>query len=551
MMEDNMEDKVVGNHRSEKDVESVISTPEILKHKYRYVRLIGEGSNGKTYLAVERLSGMKVAIKQLKTVNDFKSFDLFKREVATMQSVNIEGVPKYIDYVESRQSIDDYYLIQEYIEGRTLLDCIDEMNENATTFSESKVWEFARCMVSILQALETEYQPPIIHRDIKPSNVLVTPDGNYYLIDFGAVANPERKSLNSTIAGTQGYMAPEQLMGDCTIQSDYYGLGATMLHMLTGVAPFKIDNVGLELQFKQVIDETAPTTSARMRSVLSVLLAVKPEERPRDSRELYDIIVECSMSKSNRQCLIQANKAYIEAHPKLCRIGASLEKHRTKRAFLAFVFLLPLGYLWIACRRSLQQSIWQASIFVVATVGLLAFAIQMGSLGWNIFVLITFIVMLILVSAMHWTHLNRDEKEYGFDQPNPYVALMQYEKMSSNYSIHSEEGTQEWRGSGVGIIERVWGGAMKKAIYTVEIHDDVYVGAMCYGVDDYNEDLYNKIHEQKPDEIEAFRENLNDDDYLVGAKVQVAYEFYNKEVTFRINDEQDDMRMQLFKPWMK
>ena len=86
----------------DKDEALTIETPEILRRKYRFIRQIGEGANGITYLAVERVSGEKVAVKQLKKVDDFKSFDLFRREVETMKSVDIDGVPKYIDYIERK-----------------------------------------------------------------------------------------------------------------------------------------------------------------------------------------------------------------------------------------------------------------------------------------------------------------------------------------------------------------------------------------------------------------------------------------------------------------
>ena len=103
----------------DKDEALTIETPEILRRKYRFIRQIGEGANGITYLAVERVSGEKVAVKQLKKVDDFKSFDLFRREVETMKSVDIDGVPKYIDYIERSGSLDDYYLVQEYIDNRS------------------------------------------------------------------------------------------------------------------------------------------------------------------------------------------------------------------------------------------------------------------------------------------------------------------------------------------------------------------------------------------------------------------------------------------------
>ena len=140
----------------DKDEALTIETPEILRRKYRFIRQIGEGANGITYLAVERVSGEKVAVKQLKKVDDFKSFDLFRREVETMKSVDIDGVPKYIDYIERSGSLDDYYLVQEYIDGQSLLEYIENLNKNGKTVSEHIVWDFALRMLSILTSLETE-----------------------------------------------------------------------------------------------------------------------------------------------------------------------------------------------------------------------------------------------------------------------------------------------------------------------------------------------------------------------------------------------------------
>ena len=271
----------------DKDEALTIETPEILRRKYRFIRQIGEGANGITYLAVERVSGEKVAVKQLKKVDDFKSFDLFRREVETMKSVDIDGVPKYIDYIERSGSLDDYYLVQEYIDGQSLLEYIENLNKNGKTVSEHIVWDFALRMLSILTSLETEYQPPIIHRDIKPSNILYC-NNRYYLIDFGAVANPQRKSMNSTIAGTQGYMAPEQLIGDATIQSDFYGLGATVLHMITGISPVDIPTDGFERLYDSVLDQYEVPSS--LVELVKKLLAKSPTDRPKNAQEILDIL---------------------------------------------------------------------------------------------------------------------------------------------------------------------------------------------------------------------------------------------------------------------
>ena len=408
----------------DKDEALTIETPEILRRKYRFIRQIGEGANGITYLAVERVSGEKVAVKQLKKVDDFKSFDLFRREVETMKSVDIDGVPKYIDYIERSGSLDDYYLVQEYIDGQSLLEYIENLNKNGKTVSEHIVWDFALRMLSILTSLETEYQPPIIHRDIKPSNILVTQDNAFYLIDFGAVANPERKSLNSTIAGTQGYMAPEQLMGDCTIQSDYYGLGATMLHMITGVPPYKIDTDGMKLQFEQVIAEQAPHTSERMIGALSKLLAVRPEERPKNCAELYEL-------------------------------------------------------------------------------------------------------------------LNKSESEDDNDNRK---------KKWNKYDLKSYKDRD---GHAIGKIQKVIGQNVKTVFYTFECNDDVFVGYFNVRLAKYDEKEFQALYAKNPELFSEFVDNIENNDYLIGAKVNVKYNFGENSCGSRLAKDQDEVRIQLLEPWIK
>ena len=226
-------------------------TPDILSKRYTYTTLLGEGATGKTYRARDKLMGYDVAIKALRFHSNLKTHELFRREAATLKSIRLQGVPMCHDIVENPDDIDEVYIIQDFIDGESLQSLIDlcknmphtediddpiieECTKKQPIVPIADVLRCMRDLVTILDGLAS-YNPPIIHRDIKPSNILYC-NNRYYLIDFGAVANPQRKSMNSTIAGTQGYMAPEQLIGDATIQSDFYGLGATVLHMITGIS---------------------------------------------------------------------------------------------------------------------------------------------------------------------------------------------------------------------------------------------------------------------------------------------------------------------------
>ena len=272
-------------------------TPEKLKSAgYQLIREIGEGANGKTYLGKNRRTGETVAIKALKFSDDLKNYELFEREAETLKQIQTPGVPKFFEYITDGQKFRDCWLVQEYIGGESLQELMDQ----GFHFRESEVLEIMLQTAGIISELQTRYSPPIIHRDIKPSNIMVEFKETYHtiknvhLIDFGSVANPQRRSGSSTVAGTVGYMAPEQLMGDCTTQSDYYALGATALYLFTGVQPCDMPvKSTFQLDFENILKEKCPNVSDGMIQLLGKLLT-KAENRPQNSAELLDLIANTS-----------------------------------------------------------------------------------------------------------------------------------------------------------------------------------------------------------------------------------------------------------------
>lgn len=258
-----------------------LKTPKILRKYYQYESQIGEGSQGKTYRAIRTKDRKKVAIKEMKfnKMDNLKSFELFEREVEVLKSIHVSGVPEF--YGAVREDSDDgaLYLIQEYIPYPSLLDII---NKNGK-FNESETLRIIEAVARILNSLENDYNPPIIHRDIKPSNILCDLTGSTVkvsLIDFGAVANPQKRNGGSTVAGTFGYMAPEQMLGDVSVQSDYYALGATAVHMLTGVSPAAMPSDGFNRKYESFIVKNAPYIHKSTISLLNQMMATDPSHRP-------------------------------------------------------------------------------------------------------------------------------------------------------------------------------------------------------------------------------------------------------------------------------
>ena len=230
----------------------VCETPLILADQYRFTRMLGHGTQAKVYEA-ERLSdGQKVAIKalQIHSVQSWKAYELFKRESEVLSGLNVQGVAKFYASFEALEGdMPAAYIVQEYIDGRSL----DAMLRGGYRFSINQVFDIAKKLIAILEALH-HHDPVVIHRDIKPSNILMKPnsDGSFevYLIDFGAVANPKVQGGGSTIAGTYGYMPPEQLTGNPSPASDIYALGATLVRILSGVELSEMQ----VLQFRLMID---------------------------------------------------------------------------------------------------------------------------------------------------------------------------------------------------------------------------------------------------------------------------------------------------------
>ena len=276
--------------------ERPLRLPPELAAKYHPIRIIGEGANGVTWLA-NTVTKEKVAIKalHLAAAENWKSLALFEREAKVLSSLQVEGIPRF--YESHIDETGECLLVQQYIQAPSLLEIIKEKGK----FSEKDTLHIIEKVAEILRVLHQDYAPPIIHRDIKPSNILyssdvLTGEPHVWLIDFGAVASPKKSGGGSTIAGTSGYMAPEQLLGKCSIASDYYALGATALQMLTGVEPYKLTSNVFTLDYEEVLKEHAPKTSAYTRELLAILLSPKEEDRPKDANELCQMIA-CVLAK--------------------------------------------------------------------------------------------------------------------------------------------------------------------------------------------------------------------------------------------------------------
>jgi serine/threonine protein kinase len=226
----------------------MLQPEQILKDRYQLERQLGRNAGRQTWLAIDRQLQEQVVVKLLTFGGDVQWDDLklFEREAQVLQQLDHPCIPKYRDYF----AIDDHALwfglVQDYIPGDSLKDLLVQGKK----FSETEVKQIATEILEILIYLH-ELSPPVLHRDIKPSNIIYGEDQKVYLVDFGAVqdkASAEGKTF--TVVGTYGYAPIEQFGGRAVPASDLYALGATLIHLLTGISPAELPQENLKIKFK-------------------------------------------------------------------------------------------------------------------------------------------------------------------------------------------------------------------------------------------------------------------------------------------------------------
>ncbi len=251
---------------------------------YRFESMLNQSAFASTVLARD-LNGQAVVIKilMLKDSHSWKAFDLLQREAQVLQSLDHPAIPRLLDFGSISDPDTGFYLVTEYIEAPSL---------------QYKIAQHWRCdlltlrqiALQILEVLDYLHHllPSVIHRDLKPANLLLDANQKIHLIDFGGVqaqlsAETER---GSTIIGTYGYMAPEQFGGRAVPQSDLYALGASLVHLASGVAPAKMSQAGLRLVFEPHL--TLPAHEMRW---LKHLLDPDPMQRFQTARQASQALV--------------------------------------------------------------------------------------------------------------------------------------------------------------------------------------------------------------------------------------------------------------------
>ena len=237
---------------------------------YRVESLLGMTPKSRVYRV--RRGRDVLALKELPfaTAPDIKTIDLFEREGALLKALSHPRIPKFIDAFTDGEGPDlRLYLAQTFIPGVDLEKRLAEHH-----YDEGEAREVLAELLEVLHYLHTR-SPQLLHRDIKPGNILRTPQGEHVLVDFGSVRSRGRAaSGRSTIAGTFGYMPPEQLARQADERSDLYALGVTVIRLLSRRAVEELHSPELTIDFRAYVN-----VSVEMMDFLEQLVARSPQAR--------------------------------------------------------------------------------------------------------------------------------------------------------------------------------------------------------------------------------------------------------------------------------
>lgn len=206
----------------------------VIDGKYEILREIGRGGMSTVYLAMDTHLNKQWAVKEIRKRGSGKNDEIVVNsllaEANLMKRLDHPSLPRIVDIIDNGVTI---FVVMDYIEGESLDKILNEYGAQP----EEMVIGWAKQLCDALGYLHSQ-KPPIIYRDMKPANIMLKPEGNIKIIDFGIAREYKEQNLaDTTVLGTKGYAPPEQYSGQTDARSDIFALGMTMHHLLTGVDP--------------------------------------------------------------------------------------------------------------------------------------------------------------------------------------------------------------------------------------------------------------------------------------------------------------------------
>lgn len=281
----------------------MLSKGQKINERYEVIKTIGEGGMANVYLANDTILERNVAIKVLRgdLSNDEKFIRRFKREALSVSNLSH---PNIVEVYDVGEEDGNYYIVMEYIEGKTLKQQLQKRGALTLT-------EVLDIMGQLADGLSHAHEAYIIHRDIKPQNIMIEDNGLIKITDFGIATaiNSTQLTQTNSVMGSVHYLPPEQASGKgSTIKSDIYSLGILMYELLAGSVPFKGDTA-VEIALKHMkekipsIRKQNPTIPQSVENIILKATAKNPKNRYDTVKDMYKDL-QTVMDRQNEKRLV-------------------------------------------------------------------------------------------------------------------------------------------------------------------------------------------------------------------------------------------------------
>ena len=254
----------------------------VIDGKYEILKEIGKGGMSVVYLAMDKRLNKQWAVKEIRKTgkgkNDEVVINSLVAEANLMKGLDHPALPRIVDIINNGTTL---YVVMDYIEGESL----DKILLEYGAQPEELVIEWTKQLCDALGYLHSQ-KPPIIYRDMKPANIMLKPEGNLKVIDFGIAREYKEENLaDTTVLGTKGYASPEHYGSRQTdARSDIFTLGMTIHHLITGIDPRPDDYIYASVR------QWNPELSEGIEAIIDKCTKIDPENRYQNCSELmYDL----------------------------------------------------------------------------------------------------------------------------------------------------------------------------------------------------------------------------------------------------------------------